>query len=146
MSFTSHTQVSRLLFSSLFHRVLLQSFFCCFHRIFSPCSVSCHHIRQRFLICTSQFLRQVPVGLMSGYLVARYLPEKGHKDGQTLWLIIALLTMYGYALLFTLPRELEALRFLNVASSESDSSHHFTSLELISSDTLSHLFDNSNGL
>ena len=37
---------------------------------------------------------QVPVGLMSGYLVARYLPEHGHQDGRTLWLIIALLTMY----------------------------------------------------
>ena len=31
---------------------------------------------------------------MSGYLVARYLPEHGHQDGRTLWLIIALLTMY----------------------------------------------------
>jgi peptidoglycan/LPS O-acetylase OafA/YrhL len=39
------------------------------------------------------FAAKVPVGLMSGYLVARYLPEHGHQDGRTLWLIIALTTL-----------------------------------------------------
>ena len=36
---------------------------------------------------------QVPVGLMSGWLVATYLPEHGHQDGQKMWLIIGLLTL-----------------------------------------------------
>jgi hypothetical protein len=37
----------------------------------------------------------VPVGLLSGYLVSTYLPEDGSKpDGQTLWLIVGVLTMY----------------------------------------------------
>ena len=30
---------------------------------------------------------------MSGYLVATYLPEHGRQDGQTMWLIIGLLTL-----------------------------------------------------
>jgi hypothetical protein len=39
------------------------------------------------------FAAKVPVGLMSGFLVAKYLPEHGHKDGRTLWLIIGLITL-----------------------------------------------------
>ena len=29
---------------------------------------------------------------MSGYLVAKYLPEDGRRDGRTLWLIIGYIT------------------------------------------------------
>ena len=40
------------------------------------------------------FAAQVPVGLLSGYLVSTYLSEdRKHPDGQTLWLIIALVTL-----------------------------------------------------
>ena len=40
------------------------------------------------------FAAKVPVGLLSGYLVHKYLPEDGsRKDGRTMWLIIGLLTM-----------------------------------------------------
>jgi hypothetical protein len=40
------------------------------------------------------FAAKIPVGLLSGYLISTYLPEHGqHPDGQTLWLIIGLLTM-----------------------------------------------------
>jgi hypothetical protein len=39
------------------------------------------------------FVAKVPVGLLSGYLVAKYLPEGGPQDGNTLWLIIGLLTL-----------------------------------------------------
>ncbi|KAJ1433376.1 major facilitator superfamily domain-containing protein [Ochromonadaceae sp. CCMP2298] len=45
------------------------------------------------------FAAKVPVGLLSGYLIATYLPENGEshreqkRDGQTLWLIIGLVTM-----------------------------------------------------
>jgi hypothetical protein len=40
------------------------------------------------------FAAKVPVGLLSGYLVSTYLPEDGSKpDGQTLWLIVGVLTM-----------------------------------------------------
>jgi proton-dependent oligopeptide transporter, POT family len=39
------------------------------------------------------FAAKIPVGLMSGLLLSRYLPEHGKKDGQTMWLIIGLLTL-----------------------------------------------------
>jgi len=40
------------------------------------------------------FAAKVPVGLLSGYLVHTYLPEDGsRRDGQTMWLIIGLLTL-----------------------------------------------------
>lgn len=40
------------------------------------------------------FAAQVPVGLLSGYLVSTYLPQDGsRRDGKTLWLIICLLTL-----------------------------------------------------
>ena len=39
------------------------------------------------------FAAKVPVGLMSGYLIAKYMPEDGHQDGQMLWLIIGLTTL-----------------------------------------------------
>ena len=40
------------------------------------------------------FAAKVPVGLLSGYLVHTYLPEDGSRqDGQTMWLIIGLLTL-----------------------------------------------------
>jgi hypothetical protein len=40
------------------------------------------------------FAAKVPVGLLSGYLVSTYLPQDGSKpDGQTLWLIVGLLTL-----------------------------------------------------
>eukprot|EP01039_Chlorochromonas_danica_P000367 gene367-396_t len=40
------------------------------------------------------FAAQVPVGLLSGYLISTYLPEDGSReDGKTLWLIVGLLTL-----------------------------------------------------
>jgi hypothetical protein len=39
------------------------------------------------------FAAKIPVGLLSGYLIQTYLPEDGVKDGQTMWLIIGLLTL-----------------------------------------------------
>lgn len=40
------------------------------------------------------FAAQVPVGLLSGYLISTYLSEDNpHPDGQRLWLIIGLVTM-----------------------------------------------------
>ena len=39
------------------------------------------------------FAAKVPVGMLSGYLLSTYVPENGHKDPKTLWLIIGLVTM-----------------------------------------------------
>eukprot|EP01035_Chromulina_nebulosa_P020791 gene20791-26953_t len=39
------------------------------------------------------FAAKIPVGLMSGYLMSKYLPESGIKHGQTMWLIIGLVTL-----------------------------------------------------
>jgi dipeptide/tripeptide permease len=39
------------------------------------------------------FIAKFFVGLSSGFLLARYCPESGPRDSQTLWLIIALTTM-----------------------------------------------------
>ena len=40
------------------------------------------------------FAAKVPVGLLSGYLVSTYIAEGDeHPDGQTLWLIVGILTM-----------------------------------------------------
>lgn len=39
------------------------------------------------------FLAKVPVGLLSGYLVSKYIPEEGPGRPQMLWLIIGLLTL-----------------------------------------------------
>jgi MFS family permease len=39
------------------------------------------------------FLAKLVVGMFSGNLLARYCPETGPRDSQTLWLIIALMTM-----------------------------------------------------
>ena len=39
------------------------------------------------------FAAKVPVGLLSGYLLSKYVPEDGHKDPQKLWLVIGLLTL-----------------------------------------------------
>ena len=39
------------------------------------------------------FLAKVPVGLLSGYLISKYMPEQGPTNGQMLWLIIGLVTL-----------------------------------------------------
>ena len=39
------------------------------------------------------FAAKIPVGMLSGYLLSTYVPENGHKDPKTLWLIIGLQTM-----------------------------------------------------
>ena len=39
------------------------------------------------------FAAKIPVGLMSGYLLNKYLPENGKKNPQLLWLIIGLMTL-----------------------------------------------------
>mmetsp|Transcript_2780 Transcript_2780/g.3851 ORF Transcript_2780/g.3851 Transcript_2780/m.3851 type:complete len:468 (+) Transcript_2780:425-1828(+) len=42
------------------------------------------------------FAAKVPVGLLSGYLISKYLPDDGNShrdDARTMWLIIGLLTM-----------------------------------------------------
>ena len=41
------------------------------------------------------FAAKIPVGLLSGFLLNKYLPEDGHTkpDGQSLWLVIGLLTL-----------------------------------------------------
>jgi hypothetical protein len=39
------------------------------------------------------FVAKVPVGMLSGYLVAKYLPENGANHGSMLWLIVGLLAM-----------------------------------------------------
>ena len=41
------------------------------------------------------FAAKIPVGMLSGYLISKYLPDDSSKqqDGQTLWLIIGILTM-----------------------------------------------------
>lgn len=39
------------------------------------------------------FAAKVPVGFLSGYLLSTYLPKDGEKDGQTMWLIIMLVTL-----------------------------------------------------
>jgi hypothetical protein len=44
------------------------------------------------------FLAKATTGLYSGHMIARYLPEHGHQDSGTLWLIyglIALITPVG---------------------------------------------------
>jgi hypothetical protein len=41
------------------------------------------------------FAAKIPVGLMSGYLMATYLPEDGRQQPRKLWLVIGLLTMYS---------------------------------------------------
>ncbi len=41
------------------------------------------------------FAAKIPVGMLSGYLISKYLPDDDSQpqDGQTLWLIIGILTM-----------------------------------------------------
>ena len=39
------------------------------------------------------FAAKVPVGLMSGYLISKYMPEDGHQNGQMLWFIIGITTL-----------------------------------------------------
>lgn len=41
------------------------------------------------------FAAKIPVGLLSGYLISKYLPENSDKkpDGQSLWLVIGLMTL-----------------------------------------------------
>ena len=48
------------------------------------------------------FVAKFFVGILTGLLLARYCPETGPRDSQSLWLIIALMTLIAPVGLFVL--------------------------------------------
>ncbi len=54
------------------------------------------------------FLAKIVVGPLSGFLLAKYVPEDAPRRSEVMWLIVGLMTLAGPLLMILLRRTIEA--------------------------------------